>query len=228
MPRADLRVAVLRDAIEQWDRVLAGTSTPEPRSSLAADDSACLVLPCSHLAWSALDHGRRALGAAVALLDSSTEAPPDELIGHLRSALVHASHALTLMAPGRRERTQHGMRVAWTALSGMTDKSPGIAELAPFVSPIAAAEVARQLKQRDFQASPRWTDLTSVRIAGSLLSGHVSDPQLYADSARFLWSVTADDAPLRDDLVTSAESVRAALDRAVDLWATRCLAPAHA
>ena len=225
MPRADLRVAVLRDATEQWDRVLAGTSTPEVRSSLAADDAACPVMPCSHLAWSALDHGRRAFRRAVHSLHSSAEPAVKDVLEELHLALVHASHALVVLAPGRRDRTQYAMRIAWTGLSGATARSPGIAELVPFVSPIAAAEVSRLLAQRDFKASPRWSDLVSVRMAGALVAEHVADPTLYADTARFVWTASADDAPLRDDLVTSAESIRGALDRGVELWSTRCLAP---
>ena len=226
MPRADHRVAALRDALKHRDRTLSGTSTPETHSSLAADDAVCPVLPCSHLAWTALGHGHRALAAAAESLDSSRAISTHDILVQLRLALVQTSHALTVLAPSRTSRTQYGLRLAWTALSGAGDQSPGLATLAPFVSPIAAEEVARLLVQRNFRASPRWSDASSVRIAGALVADHLPDPVLYADTARFLWNATEAETLLRDDLVTSAEILLGALDRAVDLWATRRLAPA--
>lgn len=217
------RVVDLRSATRPWHEALEGPETPEPHSSLASDDVACPPLPCSRIAWHSL-HG--AVAAFDRVLDAleSPEAHGAAVLGDLRTALVHASHAVVVLALPRRERTDFAMRIAWSALDGAPD-DPGVAALVAFPIPLAAREISRLLAGRSFKASPRWTDRASVRVAGDHVASRVPDRALFEDVVRFVWADNSGGTLLRDDLVTSAESVRAMVDRAVTLWRTRRLAP---
>ncbi|MFC6697339.1 hypothetical protein [Nocardioides daphniae] len=220
------RVVDLRSATRPWHEALEGPEVPEPHSSLASDDVACPPLPCSRIAWHSL------LGAVAAfdrVLDAleSPDADGATVLGDLRTALVHASHAVVVLALPRRERTDFAMRIAWSALDGAPD-DPGVAALVAFPIPLAAREISRLLAARSFKASPRWTDRASVRVAGDHVAARVPDRALFEDVVRFVWAADSGAGILRDDLVTSAESVRVVVDRAVTLWRTRRLAPPQA
>lgn len=223
MGTGDVRVDDLHSATRRWQQSLEGPETPEPHSSLASDDAACPPLPCSRIAWHSLHAAVAAFDRALDALEAP-EADGSAVMDELRTTLVHASHAVVVLALPRRERTDFAMRIAWSALDGAPD-DPGIAALVAFPIPLAAREIARLLDERHFRASPRWTDRASVRVAGDHVASRVADRALFEDVVRFVWANDTTAAPLRDDLVTSAESISEVVDRAVTLWRTRRLAP---
>lgn len=209
---SDAEVEGIATRAEQWNDFITSHAQVQPGSSLAADDAACPVLPCSRIAWGSLTYAHRRLVA----LDSDTDHA-----NVLREAMVATSHALTVLAPARTERTTHGLRIAWTVLHGATD-DPTLIELAPVRSPIAGAEVERLLHERGFLASPRWQSSSSVRTAGAVVSAVSSDPETFELALRALWRQHLTDA---GDLRVAGEAVAAMWERAAQLWRTRSAAP---
>ncbi len=213
----------LRSSRPVWDAVLNGPARPAAKSSLAADDAVFPSLPCSSLAWTGIRSAATAFDTALELLGDPGEPFDTEVLDHLRDALVHASHAITVLAPARARRVDHALRMAWTAYSGADGHSASLATYAPFPVPLVVREAESLLRSRTFAATPRWTDTSSVRVAANLMMQRVADPELFEATARFLWESTPEELHLavRDDAVTCAESVFATITHAISLWQRR-------
>lgn len=214
-------MAHLRAGRDRWRAVLDGPARPEPHSSLAADDSVFSPLPCSSIAWWSLTRAVRSYDHAIELLDADSATAPQGALEHLRTALVHASAAVTVLAPSRSRRIMYALRIAWTAFRRPQPDSASLAQLAPFDSVLVVREAAEQLEKREFFASPRWTDRSSVRVAAEHVRDHVPDPELYEATVRFLWAGHTHTATVRDDVVACAESLALMLDRSLSLWQAR-------
>ena len=181
-------------------------------------------LPCSSIAWAGLGTSAQAFDRVLKMLDDRDH-DTVEVLAELRTSLVHASHALTVLAPARRERILYALRVVWTAHVGPDARSESLAALAPFRSPLVVREVENLLEERHFGASPRWNDGSSVRIAGSHMRERVADPDLHEAVVRFVWDTSGHGHALRDDVVTGVETVAGFLERALELWEVRRTAP---
>ena len=208
---SDAEVEEIATRAEQWTGFIASHSTIQPGSSLAADDAACPVLPCSRIAWGCLTFAHHRLVTATS---------EDHAVA-LREAMVATSHALTVLAPGRTERTTYGLRIAWTVFH-TTAVDPTLAALAPIRSPIAGAEMERLLRERGFEASPRWHESSSVRTAGAATSAVSSDPETFESALRALWQGHLTDP---GDLQVADDAVVAMWERAAQLWRIRRAAP---
>ena len=111
---SDADVGGVATRAEGWTDFIDGHRTVQPGSSMAADDAACPVLPCSRIAWSCLTY------AHARLLTRGGD--PVDL---LHDAMVASSHAVTVLVPRNPERTTYGLRIAWTVLDG-TDLDPAL------------------------------------------------------------------------------------------------------
>lgn len=218
------RVNALRTERDRWSDTLDGPARPDEHSSLAADDTVFPSLPCSSIAWAGIGAATAAFDRALKVLEDSPH-DPVPVLAELRTATVHASHALTVLAPARRERILYALRIVWTAHRGPDRRSESLEALAPFRSPLVVREVERLLEERHFGASPRWSDLSSVRIAGTYLRQRATDPDLHEATVRFLWDTPSHEHAVRDDVVTCAETVASFVDRALELWQVRRTAP---
>lgn len=219
------RVDELRARRARWDEALGGPARPDAHSSLAADDSVFPSLPCSSIAWAGIGTATSAFDRSLKMLEDSAHDGSADVLAELRTAAVHAAHALTVLAPARRERILYALRIVWTAHRGPDERSESLTALAPFRSPLVVREVERLLDERQFGASPRWSDLSSVRIAALHLRQRAADPDLHEATVRFLWDTDSHEQALRDDVVTCAETVATFVDRALDLWQVRRTAP---
>lgn len=218
------RLDELKTRRDRWRKELDGSAPPDPHSSLAADDRIFPSLPCSSIAWAGLNASVSAFDRALILLGHSEPRSVD-VLRELRTALVHASHALTVLAPPRRDRVLYALRVAWTAHSDPEPRSQSLAALTPFRSPLVVREVERLLAERQFSASPRWNDGSSVRVAGLHMRERAADPDLHEAVVRFVWDASGHERALSDDVVTGAEAIAGFIDRALELWEVRRAAP---
>lgn len=218
------RLDELRTRRDGWRATLDGPARPDAHSSLGADDQVFPSLPCSSIAWAGVSTAVAAYDRALKMLQDGDH-DTAEVLGELRTSLVHAAHALTVLAPTRRERILYALRVAWTAHSGPDARSESLTTLAPFRSPLVVREVENLLDERQFGASPRWNDGSSVRVAGAHMRERVTDPDLHEAIVRFLWDVGGHEHALRDDVVTCADTVAGFVERALELWDVRRTAP---
>lgn len=202
---------------------MTGLPRPEQASSLATDDLVFAPLGCSAVASAMMRQAGQALDRALIGLESSDGSDMDvaAVLHELRSALVHSSHAIAVLAPARAVRVRNALRIAWTAFTGPDDRSGSIASLTPFTNEMVAAEVAGLLRERSFAASPRWHEISSVRVASDHLRSLVADGDLHEAVVRFLWDDAAHSQAVLDDAVTCAEVVATTLTRAARLWDVR-------
>ena len=207
---SDADVGGVATRAQQWTDFLSTHRTVWPGSSLAADDAACPVLPCSRIAWGCLTwaHDR--------LLNADDDQPEA-----LREALVATSHAATVLLPDRATRTTHGLRIAWTVLDDTHD-DPALRSLGRTPNVVARTEVERLLSERAFDASPRWRTQSSIRIAGEIVSAGVQDPETFETALRNLWRGLLTDG---GDLVLAEEAVTSMWVRAAQSWRLRTAAP---
>ena len=111
------RVDRVRSAVDQWSQRLPDAGTPQPGSSLAADDAVFPRLSCSQLAWYALGVGVEHLDATLRLLQQQVDAGgpvlPDANYTLLRAALVGSSQAVVLLcSTSREQRTTVALQIA--------------------------------------------------------------------------------------------------------------------
>lgn len=111
------RMVQVEEMVRIWRAVLMDPLTPEPRSSLAADDRVHPQMPCSQLAWWGLHVGVEHLDAALRLLKQQVAEGgpilPSANFTVLRGGLVGASQAVVLLLPtNRTERTTYGLQIA--------------------------------------------------------------------------------------------------------------------
>lgn len=218
------RARAVVSARASWQPLLDASGVPSAHSSLAADDAILPAMGCSAIAWFGLRSAASAMDRSLDLLRTSAEANSAAALAELRAALVHASHAVTVLAPRRSDRVTYALRIAWTAFTGEDERSPSLASLAPFSSPLVVREVETVLRERGFSATPRWSDASSVRLATGHLRSRVLDPELFEATVRFLWDGEGHDDVVADDVIACAETVAAVVERGLVLWGTRSAA----
>lgn len=223
MRSASTRLLDLRASRDVWTALLSELPRPEEHSSLATDDLVFPPLGCSAVASGMLRHADAALGRALVGLEptDTTEVDVPAVLDELRTALVHASHAVAVLAPTRVMRVRNALRIAWTAFAGPDDRSHSLTSLTPFTNTMVASQVAVLLRDRSYAASPRWHEISSVRLASDHLRGHVADGDLHEAAVRFLWDADEHPEAVTDDAFTCAETVVATITRVARLWDIR-------
>lgn len=217
------RLLDLRASRDVWTALLSDLPRPEEHSSLATDDLVFPPLGCSGVGSAMLRQADRSLERALAGLEPEDTVTVDvpAVLHELRTALIHASHAVAVLAPARAMRVRHGLRIAWTAFAGPDERSGSLTSLTPFTNAMVATEVAALLRARSYAASPRWHEISSVRLASDHLRGQVADGDLHEAAVRFLWDAGEHSGAVTDDAFTCAETVVATMTRVARLWEVR-------
>lgn len=208
---SDADVGGVATRAQQWTEFLSVHHAVAPGSSVAVDDAACPVLPCSRIAWGCLTHAHARLLAT----DGQDRATA------LEDAFVATSHAVTVLLDERPVRTVHALRIAWTVLDGRT-LDPALAALGRGPNPAAVLELERLLAERGFDASPRWHVRSSVRTAGALVSTRVNDSETFETALRSLW---ADQLSEPRDMDAAEQAVATMWELAAQAWRRRTAAP---